>query len=34
MISMLGVERHESQVASLENWLVRALSDPMRDISS
>ena len=31
---MLGVERHESQIASLENWLVRAPSGPMRDISS
>lgn len=31
---MLGVERHESQIANLENWLVRAPSGPMRDISS
>ena len=30
MIWMLGVERHES----LEDWLVRAPSGPMRDIIS
>ena len=34
MISMCGVEWHQSQIASLENWLVRAPSGPMREISS